>query len=70
MKTEITNALANLDQSAHLFDLPDAEFQTGGAITNACRIAGYDDSGNYIVDSLNAWRMTVAEFADIITANI
>ena len=64
--TTITEALASLDQSACLFDLTDSEFVTGGAITDACRIAGYDVSGAIVVNNLNAWSMTVAQFAKLI----
>lgn len=62
----IREALASLDPSAFLFDLPEEEFVTGGAITNACRASGNDESGHVTVNNLNAWGMTVAEFAEYI----
>ena len=60
----IREALSNLDQNAHLTHLPDSEFVTGGAITDACRVAGYDESGRVTVNNLNAWNMTVAVFGE------
>lgn len=66
----IHEALSNLDQSAALRDLPDSEFVTGGSITDACRAAGYDESGRVTVNTLNAWAMTVAEFAVMIAPGI
>lgn len=62
----IREALASLDQDALLCDLHEGEFVTGGAITNACRAAGYDESGRVTVNNLNAWGMTVAKFAECI----
>jgi len=62
MNTEsIKAALANLDQNAALCDLPDSEFVTGGAITTACREAGYDESGRATINQLNVWSITVGE---------
>lgn len=67
MKNEsIREALASLNSSAFLFDLPEEEFVTGGAITNACRAAGYDESGRITINNLNAWGMTVSQFSEII----
>lgn len=63
----IREALSTLNQRAILCDLPDSEFVTGGAITNACRAAGYDESGRVTVNSINAWNMTVAQLADYLT---
>jgi hypothetical protein len=62
----IREALSTLDQDAVLCDLPDSEFVTGGSITDACRVAGYDESGRVTVNNLNAWGMTVAKFAEYI----
>jgi hypothetical protein len=62
----ISEALASLDPSALLFDLPDSEFVFGGAITDACRAAGFEESGRGVVNSLNAWDKTVAQFAELI----
>jgi hypothetical protein len=62
----IREALSTLDQDAVLCDLPDSEFTTGGAITDACRVAGYDESGRVAVNNLSAWGMTVAKFAEYI----
>jgi hypothetical protein len=62
----IPTALSSLDQDAILYDLPNSELLTGGAITNACRAAGYDESGNIVVNNLNAWNLTVAKFAELI----
>jgi hypothetical protein len=62
MKTEaIKAALANLDKTATLYDLPDSEFVTGGAITTACRAAGYDESGRAAINQMNVWSSTVGE---------
>jgi hypothetical protein len=62
MKIEaIKTALANLNKTATLCDLPDAEFVTGGAITTACHEAGYDESGRATINQLNMWRCTVEE---------
>lgn len=66
----IREALGNLDPSSLLCDLPDNEFITGGAITNACRAARYDESGRVTVNDLNAWGMTVAEFQDLLEEEI
>jgi len=63
MKTAIQEELSTLDPNARLYEIPDAEFVYGGAITNACKIAGYDESGRVTVNHLNAWGMTVAQFA-------
>jgi hypothetical protein len=60
----IREVLSTLDPDAILCDLPDSEFVTGGAITDACRVAGYDESGRVTVNNLNAWGMTVAQFAE------
>jgi hypothetical protein len=60
----IREALSTLDQTAILCDLHDSEFVTGGAITEACRVAGYDESGRVTVNNLSAWNMTVAEFGE------
>jgi hypothetical protein len=65
--TTIGRALAGLDPSALLHELPDREFAFGGAIDDACRIAGYSESGRTTVNQLMAWNMTVAEFAAAIT---
>ena len=69
MKTieSIREALSDLDQDAILCDLPDSEFITGGSITYACRLAGYDESGRVTVNNLSAWNMTIAEFAAALT---
>lgn len=64
----IREALSTLDQDAVLSDLPDSEFVTGGSITDACRVAGYDESGRVTVNNLSAWNMTVAKFAEYIAA--
>jgi len=62
MKTKaIKAALANLDKTTALCDLPDSEFVTGGAITNACRAAGYDESGRATINQMNVWSHTVEE---------
>jgi hypothetical protein len=62
MKTEaIKAALANLDKTAALCDLPDSEFVTGGSITTACRAAGYDESGRATINQMNVWSSTVGE---------
>ena len=61
--------LADLPQDTLLCDLPDSEFQTGGAMTVACRAAGYDESGRVTVNSLNAWGMTVAEFSELLSSD-
>lgn len=68
MKTieTIREILSVLDQDAILCDLPDSEFVFGGTITNACRAAGYDESGRVTVNNLSAWEMTVADFAECI----
>ena len=60
----IREALSDLDQDAILCDLPDSEFVTGGSIADACRVAGYDESGRVTVNNLRAWNMTVAEFGE------
>lgn len=57
----IKAALANLETNTALCDLPDSEFVTGGAITNACREAGYDESGRAAINQLNVWKITVGE---------
>jgi hypothetical protein len=62
----IRKILSSFNQDAMLSELPDSEFVTGGAITNACRIAGYEESGNIVVNNLAAWGMTVAKFAKLI----
>lgn len=67
-KEAIAKAVASLDPSAILCDLNDSEFETGGAITNACREAGYDESGRITVNQLSAWNKTVSEFADMIAS--
>lgn len=57
---------SHLDPEAILCDLPDAEFETGGAITKACRAAGYDESGRAIVNQMNAWSLPVRKFLEIL----
>lgn len=66
MQSEIHSALANLDQTAVLYDLPDSEFEAGGAITNACRCAGYDEAGRAAINQLDAWSLTVSELATLL----
>jgi hypothetical protein len=62
----ITEALAKLDPFTLLCELPDTEFVRGGAIDDACRIAGFDESGRVVVNNLAAWSKTVAEFVELI----
>jgi hypothetical protein len=59
----IQAVLSALDPVTPLCDLPDGEFEQGGAITLACRLAGYAESGRDAVNDLSAWNLTVAEFA-------
>ena len=66
--TAIKDALFALDQSALLHDLPDREFEFGGAINDACRLAGYVESGRVVVNQHAAWLMTVAEYAESLEA--
>ena len=71
MKTStesIRESLSRLNQAARLHELPDTEFETGGAITAACKKAGYDESGRVTVNNLRAWDMTVADFAHYISS--
>lgn len=56
----------SLDPEAILADLPDAEFETGGAITKACRAAGYDESGRAVVNEMNAWSLPVRKFLEVL----
>lgn len=57
---------SNLPPCAPLHELPDSEFVTGGEITSACKAAGYDVSGRIVVNDMNAWNMTVAEFLGLL----
>jgi hypothetical protein len=66
---EIKTILSRLDQGAILCELPESEFETGGAINEACRAAGYWDSGRVTINDLNLWGATVADFAAICQIN-
>lgn len=67
MKLEaVKTALINLDKNAKIFDLDNSEFITGGAITNACRAAGYEESGRVVINQMEAWSMTVGELEAIL----
>jgi hypothetical protein len=46
-----------------LCDLDDAEFVTGGRITDVCRAAGYDESGRKCVNDQSAWGMSIHDWA-------
>lgn len=59
MKTP-SGFLSVFDLSTVLHDIPDAAFATGGAVTNACKAVGYDESGRATINGLNAWGWTVA----------
>lgn len=60
----ITRAtLDQLDPTTKLYDLPDSEFVCGGAVTTACRDAGYDESGRIVINNMDAWGLTVSQLA-------
>ena len=62
---KINTAVASLDPSTTLYDLPDIEFDSAtGAITLACSAAGYDEFGRALVNASNSWSMTVKEFVE------
>jgi hypothetical protein len=58
---------AQIEPEPPLFELPDAEFEAGGRITELCRAAGHDESGRVVVNNLRAWSLTEAEFAKLLT---
>ena len=64
----IHGMLSGLDSEERLMDLPDSEFQTGGAVTRACHAAGYSESGWVAVNQLAGWGMTVAQLRAFLSA--
>jgi hypothetical protein len=62
------NLIEKFGAETQLFDIADAEFVTGGAITEAVKTAGYDVNGHVFVNDNSAWSMTVAEFVDLLEA--
>lgn len=62
MKTEIiTKSLSKFNPDTQLSEIPVEEFETGGAITNALREAGYDESGLIVINNLAMWGSTVEQ---------
>ena len=65
----ITNALSKFNPDTQLSNIPVEEFETGGAITNALREAGYDESGLIVINNLAMWGSTVEQLqAFLVTA--
>jgi hypothetical protein len=65
----IADAVAHLDPESVLCDLPDELFEPGRAVSDAVRAAGYDESATTVINNLHAWRMTVADFIELISGN-
>ena len=66
-REQIIEELAGYDPETILCDLPDDDFNTGGDICRALRAAGYDESATTVIGSLHAWRMTRADFVELIS---
>jgi hypothetical protein len=62
----ITKALAKFAPETRLCTIDADEFETGGAITNALRAAGYDESGMIVINNLKMWGSTVWELESLL----
>lgn len=48
-------------KNTRLCDLPAAEFETGGHVTNLLAAVGYDESGRVTINHLGWWNLTTDE---------
>lgn len=63
MKTEIKNQTTAPAGKTVLFDLPDYEVDNSGSdLSRLVKSAGYDVSPRHVINSWNAWHLTVEDF--------
>lgn len=63
---QMLDALSHLDMDMMLNYVPKEEFQADGALTEACRIAGYSENAFYVASRNFSWNLPVAEFAEFL----
>lgn len=67
-KNQLIGTLAALRESygndTKLCDLRDAEFTTGGYVSEAVKAAGYDGGGRAVINQNNWWTLTTLEFSE------
>jgi hypothetical protein len=66
----ITTALATLDKSAKLLDLPERLLETGEAISEAIAAAGYWDGARETINQIDGWNMTVQELETFLVESL
>jgi hypothetical protein len=64
----VTAALDKFRPEQRLCDIEISEFETGGAITNALKSAGYEESGKVTIGNLSMWGSTVWELKSLLVS--
>lgn len=61
------DTLAKFHPETKLCNIDVDEYETGGAVTDALRKAGYDESGMIVINNLGMWGSTVEELRKFLT---